>query len=203
MKRTLVALNPPRRMHDFLVYAKVIAERLTEDPVFNPPPSFLPDLKADIAALEAALVSATTREIGLAAARRACEAKVMAEIRQVQSYVQWLAGSTSSPDEAAGIAVRAGLRVKNTAGPSKATFAVKPGRTPGSARAYARAAKTRASYEWQYSSDGVHWLSVPTTVRADAHIEGLVAGAQYWFRCRSVTKDGVSDWSEVVVCRAA
>ncbi len=29
MKRIRVALNPPRRVHDFLVFAKVVAARLT------------------------------------------------------------------------------------------------------------------------------------------------------------------------------
>ena len=150
------------------------------------------ELETDVAALEAALVSAATRQVGRAAARRACEAKVLSGLKQLQSYVQSIANSNPSRDEAAAIAKGAGMSVKNAAGPSKATFVVKQGRAPRSARAYARAAKTRASYDWQYSIDGERWLSIATTVRANAEFEDLVLGTRYWFRCRCVTKEGVS-----------
>jgi hypothetical protein len=193
----MIALNPPRRMHDFLVYAKVVAARLAEDPLFDPPPPSLAEFETDVAALEAATVAAATREVGLPAARRAREIKVMDGFKLLQGYVQSIAVS-KPPAEAAAIIERAGMSVKNVAGPSKATFVVKPGRTADSAHAYARAAKTRASYEWQYAIAEEPWLSIAPTVRADAEFHELAAGTTYWFRVRTVTKAGVSDWSEVV-----
>jgi hypothetical protein len=90
------------------------------------------------------------------------------------------------------------MSVKDVAGPSKATFVVTRGRVPSSAHAYARAAKSRASYDWLYSTDGERWLSLPTTVRADAELEELAPGTVYLFRVRWTTKEGVSDWNEVV-----
>ncbi len=35
-------------------------------------------------------------------------------------------------------------------------------------------------------------------MRADTEIAGLVAGIRYWFRCRTLTKEGVGEWSDVV-----
>jgi hypothetical protein len=80
----------------------------------------------------------------------------------------------------------------------KPPFEAKHGRVSGTVHLVARAAKTRASYDWQQSSDDVVWIDLPRTVRADAHVSGLVAGLRYWFRYRTVTREGVSDWSEVV-----
>ena len=106
------------------------------------------------------------------------------------------------PAEAAVLIELAGMSVKNAVGPSKATFVVKRGPTAGSAHAYVRAAPTRASYDWQSSIDGERWVSIPSTVRADAEFHGLEAATLYWFRHRRVTKEGISDWSEAVSYRA-
>jgi hypothetical protein len=63
---------------------------------------------------------------------------------------------------------------------------------------FARAAKGRASYDWQCSKGEERWLFGPRTVRADVKLYGLVRGAVYVFRYRTVTKEGVSDWSQIV-----
>jgi hypothetical protein len=77
----------------------------------------------------------------------------------------------------------------------------KQGRVSGSAHAYAPAAKTRASYEWEYAPAGGAWISLPFTLHADVVLEGLAAGVLYFLRVRSVTKEGFSDWSELVSFR--
>ena len=41
--------------------------------------------------------------------------------------------------------------------------------------------------------DGVTWVDLARTMRADTKIAGLVAGIRYWFRCRTLTKEGVGD----------
>ena len=69
---------------------------------------------------------------------------------------------------------------------------------PETAHLVARAAKTRASYNWQQSSDGVIWVDLPRTVRADAEVTGLAAGVRYSLRYRTLTKEAVGDWSDVV-----
>ena len=90
------------------------------------------------------------------------------------------------------------MSVKNTRGPSKPTFEAKQLPVSGAVHLFARAAKGRASYDWQYSKGEEPWLFGPRTVRADVKLHGLARGAVYFFRYRTVTKEGVSDWSEVV-----
>ena len=91
--------------------------------------------------------------------------------------------------------------MKDAKGPSKSALRVKQGPTSGSAHAYARAATTRASYEWQYAPEGGAWVSLPRTVRADARLDGLVPGTTYSLRVRNLTKDGTSDWLGPVTFR--
>jgi hypothetical protein len=73
-------------------------------------------------------------------------------------------------------------------------------RIPGSERAYLKAAAPRASYDWQTSRDGTSSISIASTTRAAATFEGLLAGRPAWFRCRSLTKDGASDWNAPLAC---
>ena len=83
----------------------------------------------------------------------------------------------------------------------KSGFIVKQGNVSGTARRIARAEGTRASYEWQYALDGETWLSLESTTQASQDVPGLVPGKVYFFRCRSLTRPGTSDGSQVVSLR--
>ena len=84
--------------------------------------------------------------------------------------------------------------------PDTITYArsVAAARTSGAALLVARAATTRASYDWQWSTDGTLWVDLERSVRADAALTGLTPGRRYYLRYRTLTKDGVADWSQVV-----
>jgi hypothetical protein len=57
----------------------------------------------------------------------------------------------------------------------------------------------RASYEWDYSTDGGKtWVLAPSTLQAKTTIAGLTPGATVLFRYRAVTKAGEADWSQPV-----
>ena len=88
------------------------------------------------------------------------------------------------------------MSVKNARGPSKPTFEAKQLPVSGAVHLFARAANGRASYDCSKGED--QRLFVPRTVRADVTLCGLVRGAVYLFRYRTVTNEGVSDWSQVV-----
>jgi hypothetical protein len=202
MKRIRVALNAPRRVHDFVAFARAIAACLSGDPLFSPPPSPLAKLEADVVALEAALAAVLTRRVGAAAERKARQTDVLATLQVLQAYVQTLA-NTRTPNEAAMVAKRAGMAVKDARGPSRAALMVKPGRASGSAHAFVPAAKTRAGYEWQLARDGGDWVSLPFTVRADVDLDGLDPGTLVWVRARSVSAKGPSNWLTPVRFRVA
>jgi hypothetical protein len=76
-------------------------------------------------------------------------------------------------------------------------FTAKPGPVSGVATVVATSAARRASYEWQYSTDGGKtWLTAPATLQAKTKIAGLVSGANVQFKYRAVTKTGEGDWSQ-------
>jgi hypothetical protein len=94
------------------------------------------------------------------------------------------------------------MDVKDARGPSKPLLRIVPGPLASAAHVYARAERTRASYEFQYAREGDAWVSIAPTVRADAPLEGLVPGLSYSVRVRTATKAGLSDFSEPVTFRA-
>jgi hypothetical protein len=73
------------------------------------------------------------------------------------------------------------------------------GTVSGSAKLVAASAGRRASYEWQYSTDGGKtWVMAPSTLQAKTTVTGLTPGATVDFRYRPVTKTGEGNWSQTV-----
>ena len=78
-------------------------------------------------------------------------------------------------------------------------FAAKAGALSGTANLVAASAGRRASYEWEYSTDGGKtWVFAPPTLQAKTTVSGLTPGATVQFRYRPVTKTGEADWSAPV-----
>jgi hypothetical protein len=196
MKRVIVALKMSRRLHPYIYQARSIVERLAADPIYAGALPPLDVVEAHLDTLEEAAVAALTRERGLAPACRAALAVVRSDMNALGTFVQHLAAF--HPEGGPAIVANAGMNVKNATGPLKGGFMVKQGRVSGSARMIAKAERTRASYEFQYSLDEKTWVSAETTVKAHQDVTGLVPGRVYFFRYRSVTKAGVGDWSQVV-----
>jgi hypothetical protein len=196
MKRVIAALNMPRRIHDYIYQAEFIANCVASDPMYAAASPPLSVVEAHLATLRQAAQNVYTRALGSVEARQAALVTVQRDLDALRAFVQALA--EQSPDGGAAIIANAGMSVKNATGPVKSGFVVKQGSVSGTARMIARAEGTRASYEWQYSQDGETWLSLESTVQASQDVTGLVPGTIYFFRYRSLTKDGTGDWSQVV-----
>ena len=111
-----------------------------------------------------------------------------------RTYVETIANQHAEDAEA--VVASSGMSVKQSAGPSKADFAVQQGTVSGSVRLTVRHPGIVTSFDWQTSSDGDHWVDEPSTVRANLDIDGLTPGIRYCFRYRTLTRDGKSDWSD-------
>jgi hypothetical protein len=192
MSRAIVALKSPRTYGGILALARLVAERLGSDPALAPTTPSLEVFQAHVDALATAMAKALTRSRVEVAGQRAAVAVVRQDLMAVRSHVQSLADT--DPVGGRALIEIAGMHIKRAAGPRKPPFDVKEGPVQGSVRLFARAEKTRASYEWQYSLDGVTWVSVETTVKANARISGLPVGARVFFRYRAVTKAGTGDF---------
>jgi hypothetical protein len=117
-------------------------------------------------------------------------------LQQVRGYVQAMADAT--PENGATIIQSAGLAVRKTVVRATRVFAVGPGPLTGTVTATAAVAARRASYEWQFSTDGGKtWFSAPVTLKSKATIVGLPTATVVQLRSRAVTKSGEGDWSQV------
>ena len=62
----------------------------------------------------------------------------------------------------------------------------------------AKSAGTRASYDWQKSTDGTTWTDEPSTLTAKTTVSGLTVDVRTYFRFRAILPSGTGSWSAAV-----
>jgi hypothetical protein len=194
-RHTIVALKLPLSISALITYAKGIVTRMTANPSFPKPTPTLVAITAAIDDLQAAETAALARTKGAVATRNDKRAALVLLLKQLRGYIQTTADA--SVENGAAITESAGAAVRKTTTRRARAFAAKPGAVAGTAKVVAIAAGRRASYEWQYSTDGGKtWITAPVTLQAKTTIAGLLPGATVLFKSRSVTKAGEGDWSQ-------
>jgi hypothetical protein len=196
MQRAIVAFKIPRRHNDRINHARSILAAITGNPHFPSPTATMAAFEAHIDAAANAQSHILVGPIGSAAQRDARLAAVRSDLEQLRVYVQGVADA--SPGEGRAIIESAGMNVRRPGLHDKQELTVKAGAVTGSVVVVAKAAGDRATYEWQYSKVGEPWIDVEPTRQARKAFNGLVAGARYRFRVRSVTQAGRSDFGAVV-----
>ena len=192
-----VALHMPTRTSDLVTYARNLVKLLNANPSFPTPVPSLAAITTATDELAAAQTATLTRTKGAVATRNEKRAVLVRLIKQLGHYIQTVADA--SPDGGASIIESIGLAVRKAPTRRARAFEAKPGDISGTASVVAVTASRRASYEWQYSTDGGKtWIAAPATLQAKTTIAGLVPGATVAFRYRPVTKAGEGDWSQPV-----
>jgi hypothetical protein len=110
--------------------------------------------------------------------------------------------ANANPERGPAIIEGAGFYVVKRTKPAKPDFAARHTKAPGGVKLYAKAKKHPVSYFWQMSTNQTTWTDLPESHVASMLVSGLTPGATYAFRCRTLTKDGLSDWSASVVIMA-
>jgi hypothetical protein len=193
--RANVSLKMPAKVADFIAYATGVAHAMTNNPAFPTPVPALSALSAAVSDLQAAETLALTRAKGTAAARNDKRAVVVSLLRQLGGYVQAIADGT--PENGATIIQSAGIPVRKVTVRATRVFGATAGPVTGSAKLTATIAARRASYEWEYSTDGGKtWVGAPSTLQAKTTVTGLPVGTSVLFRYKGVTKTGEGDWSQ-------
>jgi hypothetical protein len=196
-RRTTVTLSLPRRVPALIVYAQGIAERMTGNPSFPNPAPTLAALNAAIAELQTAETAAQSRVKGAVSARNEKRAALVVLLQQLRAHIQ--SKADAEPANAVSIIQSAGVAVRKSPTRRARAFAAKQGAVSGAAKIVAVTQSRRASYEWQYSSDGGKtWITAPPTLQAKTTIAGLLPGSTVQFKYRAVTKTGEGDWSQPV-----
>jgi hypothetical protein len=195
--RSTVTLSLPKSVPALIVFAKGIVKRMTGNKSFANPTPTLAVVTAAIDDLSVAETAALARTKGAAADRNVKREALVAVLQQLRAYVQ--ATADTDPTAAASIIESAGVAVRKTPTRRARTFAAKTGSVSGVATVVAAAAARRASYEWQFSSDGGKtWVAAPSTLQAKTNVSGLQPGSTVYFKYRPVTKTGEGDWSQPV-----
>ena len=193
----IAVLVLPKPVPALVTYAQSVVKAMTGNPSFPSPVPALATVAAAIGALHDAETATLARTKGAAQARNDKRAALVTLLRQLLGYVQTVADADV---ETADTVIRsAGIAVKKTGTRKPRVFVAEPGAISGSAKLIAASAGPRASYEWQYSTDGGKtWVIAPVTLQAKTTILGLTPGATIQFRYRPVTKTGEGDWSQSV-----
>lgn len=196
--RIIVTLKVPTHVPDIVKLAQAIVAAMAGNAsVPNPTPS-LATVSSQITALDAAETAVTqTRAKGTVQARNVAKGALVTSLHQLKAYVQQVCDANA--EQASAIVASVGLATRKPAERTKVGFTVKAGPVSGSAVLVAKAVAHRASYDWEWSSDGGKtWTSVPSTLKARTTITGLPVATTCSFRFRALTKAGESDWSQAV-----
>jgi len=191
----LAILKLPTQVELLVTYAENVVARMTGNPAFTTPVPSLATVTKAIGDLHAAQTAVQARTKGTVAVRDEKRTALVTLLKQLRGYVQ--ATADASPDNAISIIESSGIAVRKTAVRKPRVFDALPGAVSGSAKLVAPSAGQRASYEWEYSTDGGKtWVTQPVTMQAKTIVTGLTPGASVQFRYRPVTpKGGEGDWS--------
>jgi hypothetical protein len=196
--RSIVILNLPEVVPALILFAQVVLKALTGNPHFPTTTPTLAVLEAAINALIAAQNAAQTRVKGAVVQRNAAKKNLVQQLQLLRANVQSTADA--DPDNALAIIESAGMSPRKPMVRKPRVFAAATGATSGTVKLVAASAGARASYEWEYSTDGAKtWTAAPPSIQAKTTIPAMPAGTSVQFRYRSITlKGGAEDWSAPV-----
>lgn len=197
IRRTFAILALPRRVPALITYAQSVVAAMTSNTHFPAPIPTLTEVSAAILALQNAESAALSRLKGAVVVRNDRKAALVTLLQELRGYIQKCADA--DPENGAAIIRSSGLPARKMPARQPRVFTVKPGAVSGAVDVVAATAAHRASYEWQYSTDGGKtWIEAAPSLRAKTTITGLPVATVAQFRYRSVTKAGPSDWSQPV-----
>jgi hypothetical protein len=195
--RSIATLLLPKPVPALINLSKAIVQKMTNNAAVPSPEPPLSDITAATNDLEVAEAGALARTKGAATARNQKRAVLVTKLEQLKGSVQKAADA--NPEGAAALIQSTGMSVKKVPLHKKRVFAATPGPVSGTVKLVAESAARRASYEWQYSTDGgKSWLTAPSTLQAKTSVAGFQPGASVTFRYRAVTKTGEGDWSQPI-----
>ena len=195
--RSIVVLKLPTRIQALITYGTGIVKAMTGNPSFPTVAPLLAAISAAIADLQTAETAALARTKGATVMRDEKKTALVQLLQQLKGQIQTTADA--NVENGASIITSAGVAVKKTVVRSPRVFGAKPGAVTGTAKLVAASAGHRASYEWEYSTDGGKtWVTAPATLQAKTTVAGLTVGTSVQFRCRAVTKTGEGNWTQPV-----
>ncbi len=195
--RAIAVLSLPSNVPALVTYCTGVIKGLTNNAYFQTPTPPIATLQSATNDVQTAETGAQARAKGAVALRNAKKVSLVTLMEEARTYVQSTADA--SPENAPAIIQSAGMAVRKTPIRPPRVFAAKPTGISGAVKIVAPAAARRASYEWQYSTDGGKtWLALKSTLQAKTSMTGLTPATTVQFRYRAVIKAGEGDWSQPI-----
>jgi hypothetical protein len=195
--RSVVSLKLPDPIGLLISVVKAILIAMTGNTHFPNPTPTLATVDSAVSDLEKAEATAQSRVKGATETRNAKRAALLLLVDALASYVQTIADA--DPGNGAAIIQSAGMGVRKTTVHGKRVFGVIQGSLSGSVKVVAPSAARRASYDWQWSTDGGKtWQLAASTLQAKTSLTGFAAGSTVSFRYRVTTKTGEAEWSQPI-----
>jgi hypothetical protein len=190
------ALYAAASIPEFVKETRVINGKMTNNANFPTPPVPYATSLSHINDLDTAEQVALKGAKGSAADRNTKLVIVKGDMRLYKGYVQSVADTNVANSKS--IIESAGMFAVARGGKTKPELAAKYGKLPATVDLFAKATKGAGAYMWQMSLDQKSWSDLPATVIASTTVTGLTPATVYYFRFRTLTRAGLSDWSTVV-----
>jgi len=195
--RPVVVMEVPAKIAEKVLLPKKFITSFTGNAWLPSPTPPIGVVTGHSATLDAKQALVSTRTIGTAADRDVSLNVVMLDLYAWKAYTQLIADS--DPLNAITIIESGGFRVRHAPLREKQILSVKKGTGPGTAKLIGLAIGRRASYDWEYSTNGEEWKSFgKSTPVAKTEITGLKSACIYYFRYRGNTSKTEGDWCDPV-----
>ncbi len=193
--RLLAALKLPAEAVAFIAVAADMVQRVTNNPLLpNPSPS-VAELTNDLANLRSAQANRKQGEAAMKARNDAMRVMRRA-LQNLRQFVQNTADN--DPEHAATIIESAGMKVRVRPVRTKPDFEIRQGSIAGLVSTHVKSRGQSATYWVAFSTDQKSWTVCPPARLANGSVANLTPGTTYYFRYQVLTREGMSDWSQVV-----
>jgi len=191
---------------ELLGFSAHAVTKMTGNGFFPTPSPALASVTAAISALQTAFDLATGGGPPQTAVMHQKQDLLMGLLTDLGHYVEGIANNPANASSGAdAIILSAGMNTRIVTPRQKRVFGAKAGSMPGTAELTAERI-ARGMHEWQYTADisnPAAWISEEPTLKASVIISGLESGKLYFFRHRSIRKDGPTDYDGPADCRVS
>lgn len=181
-----------------LVFSKGLVKNAEDSGAFPPGDATLAALKAEVVGLDEAMIDAKDKSALAMEARNSAAIKVQQQLGHFVDRVQALADLIALPADARTFIVSMGLSVRKTSRSKKAELAARYTGVPREVQLDARRIKGAAAYYWEYSLDQQSWTALPETPNGRTLVDGLTPGQVVYFRFRTLSLKGKSEYCAAV-----
>lgn len=193
----LVTFTEANKVAQYIVDVRVVITLMTNNSNFINPTPALALVALHVDTLESDEERVARNIAGAVHDRNASLAVVRNDIHLLKAYISNVANA-NGPDKAKSIIESSGMKVGKKPSRTKSAVSARHGKIPRQVLLEAKALRRPVGYHWQMSADGETWTDLPETFKSTMVVDGLKPATVYYFRLRTVTKDGLSDWSTTV-----